>query len=1047
MTLRKKFSLWTAAAVAAIGLTIAFSPDIADAQTNSGPIVSPRYNTDYYIGVAPYPSTIQSAVTAACASTLYTHKGTVIVLPGLVASDSPTAATGCVGVGIIVKTALPWVCYAWTGSGPYAVTSCTGGSSGTCATCVTITPTFGANNAIPASIAGGRAVNESNFLLDSVNGFIQTKTAGQAVSVPVANPPPIIGTSATIAGTLETVTTHGTFAYVVIAGTPATVATVDVSPATPVLVGSPFSLPCNSAYGAVYIQKVGATDDSGYLAVACFSTNQLIVLNVSAAGTVTSGATLSGLTAAAIYNNPYDSTHHILYVNGFNNGNLYPVNLTNPLSPSLGTTIALSLGSGGGCLLTGQTSAPGNGYLYISLGTECGGTSEAQVYTAAGTRVGFTALDHAPQRMRQQGKYTYTVEHDSAELQIVDNSNVLAPVLVTTLTIPSCLAEEMTMSDGFLYVSCDDAGMRKVNIENPNRPYVVSTTSGYTGFSAALAFSGHYLVGISGSSVVNTDIGGSYSPHILADAATIRRLEVETLFARALYTNGPLFALGYLQFGGSASQIPNSGVLCQWDGITATNCPPSSANPMSALGDTIYGGASGAPTRLAGNITAVANILCQIGTGTISAAPAWCTYLGTATPLMDGSAAVGTSPLLARQDHAHPVDTSRAAATASTTANGVACQLSGTCAVLPILCADVSGSGTAQTCATTPSFTLGANQCFTYTSTTANSSTALTLNVNGLGAKSVGKIQGNTTTLAIGDHAANLPVQACYNGTNIYLTTVANTSAGAAAYTVRSVSASTDTLLNADCGNGVVYTNTAVTVAIGLPQAGASSQFLNGCKIDIINGGAGILKVTATTSTFIQDGYANFLLAPRQSGYVVSDGTNYSRIFGNAAVIAKLGASDTLTCSTIGTTETAFATTFTIPDNFYNAGRAIEIFVLLDATASGAGPLYTTRMKFGATTIYSNAQAGASAAATIHDGLNYVSQGTATPGASVNVQTDLTAYAGDSLTSHAGGANSITQPVALATNGTLAVTFTLQCSAATAGNNVSLKQLGYRLSE
>jgi len=34
----------------------------------------------------------------------------------------------------------------------------------------------------------------------------------------------------------------------------------------------------------------------------------------------------------------------------------------------------------------------------------------------------------------------------------------------------------------------------------------------------------------------------------------------------------------------------------------------------------------------------------------------------TATPLMDGTAAVGTSELYARQDHVHPTDTSRAAA-------------------------------------------------------------------------------------------------------------------------------------------------------------------------------------------------------------------------------------------------------------------------------------------------------------------------------------------------------------------------------------------------
>lgn len=45
--------------------------------------------------------------------------------------------------------------------------------------------------------------------------------------------------------------------------------------------------------------------------------------------------------------------------------------------------------------------------------------------------------------------------------------------------------------------------------------------------------------------------------------------------------------------------------------------------PMTTLGDVIYGGASGAGTRLAGNTTTTNKFLTQVGNGTISAAPAW----------------------------------------------------------------------------------------------------------------------------------------------------------------------------------------------------------------------------------------------------------------------------------------------------------------------------------------------------------------------------------------------------------------------------------------
>lgn len=52
------------------------------------------------------------------------------------------------------------------------------------------------------------------------------------------------------------------------------------------------------------------------------------------------------------------------------------------------------------------------------------------------------------------------------------------------------------------------------------------------------------------------------------------------------------------------------------------------ANPMTTLGDIIYGAASGTPTRLAGNTTTTRQFLSQTGTGTVSAIPAWVTITG-----------------------------------------------------------------------------------------------------------------------------------------------------------------------------------------------------------------------------------------------------------------------------------------------------------------------------------------------------------------------------------------------------------------------------------
>lgn len=83
-------------------------------------------------------------------------------------------------------------------------------------------------------------------------------------------------------------------------------------------------------------------------------------------------------------------------------------------------------------------------------------------------------------------------------------------------------------------------------------------------------------------------------------------------------------------------------------------------------------------------------------------------------------------------------------------------------------CSDTSGSGTAQSCSTATSFTPWTNSCIEYTTTTANSGTGLTINVNSLGAKSVAiaSLTGWTTTLTAGAIPASTPMLACYTGTN-----------------------------------------------------------------------------------------------------------------------------------------------------------------------------------------------------------------------------------------------------------------------------------------
>lgn len=89
-------------------------------------------------------------------------------------------------------------------------------------------------------------------------------------------------------------------------------------------------------------------------------------------------------------------------------------------------------------------------------------------------------------------------------------------------------------------------------------------------------------------------------------------------------------------------------------------------------------------------------------------------------------------------------------------------------------CADTSGSGTVQSCTTSPSFTPAANDCVIYTTTTSNTSAvAMTINVNGLGNATVVE-WGGSSLLSVGDLKANSPQLMCYNGVEWNLSTVGN---------------------------------------------------------------------------------------------------------------------------------------------------------------------------------------------------------------------------------------------------------------------------------
>jgi hypothetical protein len=73
----------------------------------------------------------------------------------------------------------------------------------------------------------------------------------------------------------------------------------------------------------------------------------------------------------------------------------------------------------------------------------------------------------------------------------------------------------------------------------------------------------------------------------------------------------------------------------------------NAASPMTTLGDIIYGGSSGTPTRLAGNNTTSQKFLVQTGNGSISAAPSWAIIAGSDLPNPSSSTLGGIESIAA----------------------------------------------------------------------------------------------------------------------------------------------------------------------------------------------------------------------------------------------------------------------------------------------------------------------------------------------------------------------------------------------------------------
>ena len=233
----------------------------------------------------------------------------------------------------------------------------------------------------------------------------------------------------------------------------------------------------------------------------------------------------------------------------------------------------------------------------------------------------------------------------------------------------------------------------------------------------------------------------------------------------------------------------------------------------------------------------------------------------------------------------------------------------------PLLCADTSSSSTTYTCTLAPVLgSLAAGDTVILTAVNQNNSGSSTLNVNGIGAKTIKKWQ-NSTNLAAGDLQASAAVLLTYDGTNFDLMTVGSAPSGSGtvnsgtanhlAYYASSTTAVSNDSTAIDNGTTFTYSGTGGVTAsagpltAGNPAAGVGSSLFmtqegtvpsglstsaeDNCYADSTQHGILCNYNAGTTLPLVQGP------ASDTSGHVASfSGTNGGKIVDGTAVAANL---------------------------------------------------------------------------------------------------------------------------------------------------------------
>lgn len=263
-------------------------------------------------------------------------------------------------------------------------------------------------------------------------------------------------------------------------------------------------------------------------------------------------------------------------------------------------------------------------------------------------------------------------------------------------------------------------------------------------------------------------------------------------------------------------------------------------------------------------------------------------------------------------------------------------------------------------------------------------------------------------------------------------------------------------VLSDESGTGAAYFQGG---DLGTPSAGVATN-LTGTASGLTAGAATNGMVTNAANTMGASGTINASAqatgtlrvpnvaggAPTTAGAVEYDTTQGALKTGTyqsqTATVTTLlysaySTTDTLTASVQGTTETAFATTYTVPGNYLIAGKKLRITMSFQQVGAGTAVSFVIKLRAtnaSGTILYETSSFTFASGTIGAPGIGLTLAGTAAAGASVNTITSVIGVA----TVGGNARNNIAQPVALPTNAAIVLVPTCDFSANTAGYNLTL---------